>query len=341
MKKLLFSLLLMLTVCVILCACKEQAVTTTEDAQQDTVSDNESGGEQNVPTEFTIASIYDYNLESETDSHKDDWKRSHIELSYRDRTVVDSITTTETAVWYPRIKKCANGEYILLFMARYSTGNHIYVSRSKDLKTWYGTEKLFEGSAASSTSPLYASADAIVLENGDIIAAAGFRGYKSYRTDVKTDGIRIRRSTDNGATWSAPQTVYIGGVWEPSLLQLESGEIQMFWTNTHIEGLPKEQGGRTDDNSTGTAMLRSFDNGYTWSSDINVPYDAQIVAQQFTKKGSDGNYYSGQMPVAWQLNNGTIVLALEVRYGKDGDSNKTFNMSFAYSDGTNSWPQTS
>ena len=332
MKKIIF-VILMLTLCGLLfvgCATKNPSDSTSADSSADsTENDTNSNIEQSV------SSIYNYNISSELDSHKDEWQNSHLELSYRDKILLDQSTTTQTQVWYPRIKQTANGEYILLFMNG-STGNHIYISRSKDLKRWYGTERLFEGSAATSSSPLYASADAIVLENGDILAVAGFRGYKTYKGDSKTNGIRLRRSTDNGVTWSEPETIYTGGVWEPSLLQLKSGEVQLYWTNTHVGGAPAQFGGRTDDNSTGTAMLRSFDNGHTWNNNIAVPYTAQIVAQQFTTKGSDGNYYSGQMPVAWQLNNGKIALALEIRIGKD--NNKTYNMSMAYTDGNNPWP---
>ncbi len=337
MKKHLIVLLLLILGVLCFCACK-QTVTQDSSTLAETDQTTTGGGEEvQTPQELNISSISDYNLSSETDSHKDEWKNSHLELNYRERYILDTGITGTTEVWYPRIKQTANGEYILLFMNG-QTGNHIYISRSKDLKTWYGTERLFEGSAKTKDAPLYASADAIVLKNGDIIAAAGFRGYKTYKTDVTTDGIRIRRSTDNGATWSDIQTVYTGGVWEPSLLQLESGEVQMYWTNTHIAGAPANMFGRADDNSTGTAMIRSFDNGLTWDNDPKVLYSAQIVAQQYTKTGSDGKYYSGQMPVAWQLNNGNIALALEVRIGKDGDKNKTYNLSFAYSQGENSWP---
>ena len=146
----------------------------------------------------------------------------------------------------------------------------------------------------------------------------------------------MKRSTDNGATWSEEQVIYVGTTWEPSILQLESGEIQVYWTNTHVKGVDASHGGRTDDNSTGTMMIRSFDNGQTWTGDLSVAYGGQIVAQQLTKKGSDGNYYSGQMPVAVQLNDGNIALALEARLPTSSGSN-TYNVSFAYSPGENSW----
>ena len=336
MKKIILILSALVLACVVLISCGTQTEQsdTGADTSTDTSADTSSGDTQK---EQTISSIYNYNTTSEIDSHANEWQNSHIELSFRDRMFLDQSVTTQTEVWYPRIKKMANGEYLLLYMNG-ETGNHIYMSRSKDLKKWTGTQRLFEGSSATETSPLYASADALVLQNGEILAVAGFRGYKSYHGDSKTNGIRIRRSTDNGVTWSEPEVIYTGGVWEPSLLQLKSGEIQLFWTNTHVGGAPAEFGGRKDDNSTGTAMLRSFDNGYTWNNNIEVPYTAQVVAQQYTKTGSDGKYYSGQMPVAWQLNNGKIVLALEVRYGTKKEGNRTYNLSMAYTDGANSWP---
>jgi hypothetical protein len=88
-------------------------------------------------------------------------------------------------------------------------------------------------------------------------------------------------------------------------------------------------------------MIRSFDNGSTWTGDLSKAYSGQIVAQQRTKTGSDGNYYSGQMPVAVQLNNGKIALAIEIRLPKDPaePSVSTYNMAFAYTDGADPWPK--
>jgi len=329
MKKITF-LLLVLTALITVCACAGTGIDTTDTVADTTPQD--SFGQTITSTDLDIGSIEDYNLESELDSHDGKTQYSHLEMSYRDKVFLDNSVTTTSEAWYPRIKKTANGEYILLYMNG-QVGHDIYITHSKNLKKWNGTEKLFTNS--KSPKRMYASADAIVLANGDIIAAAGFRG--DYTGDQYTNGIEIRRSTDNGKTWSAPEIIYRGGVWEPSLLQLPSGEVQIYWTNTHVKGAPSSQLGRADDNSTGTAMLRSFDNGKTWNSNPSVIYDAQIVAQQYTVMGTDGKYYSGQMPVATVLNNGKIALALEVRT-KNSKGEKTYNMSFAYTDASNSWP---
>ena len=327
MKKTIFLLLIIASL-VSVCACAGAG--NTDSGDDTTPSD--SFENTITSTELEIHSIEYYNLDSEVDSHDGKTQYSHLEMSYRDKVFLDNSVTTTTQAWYPRIKQTANGEYILLFMNG-QTGNDIYISRSKNLKKWYGTEKLFTSS--KTPKKMYASADAIVLANGDIIAAAGLRG--DYTANQYTNGIEIRRSTDNGKTWTEPELVYTGGVWEPSLLQLPSGEVQLYWTNTHVKGAPVDQLGRADDNSTGTAMLRSYDNGKTWNGNPSVLYAAQIVAQQYTFTGTDGKYYSGQMPVATVLNSGKIVLALEVRT-KNSKGEKTYNMSFAYTDASNSWP---
>ncbi len=329
MKKIL-PILLLLILCVLVCSC---TANTGDDTSAASDSQSETATEPDVePGEIIIHNITDFNKTSEIDSHADEYTRSHLELSYRDRYFVENSVLGVTATWYPRIKQMNNGEYIMFFMSG-QTGYNIYYTRSKDLQHWSATEKIFDREA-SSDRKMYSSADAIVLENGDIIVAAGYR--VQYTGNQLTNGIQIRRSSDNGVTWTDPETIYTGAVWEPSLLQLPSGEVQIYWTNTHVEG-STDPYGRKDDNSTGTAMLRSFDNGKTWNGNPAVPYTAQIVAQQYTFTGSDGKYYSGQMPVATVLNNGKIALALEVRT-KTSDGKKTYNLSFAYTDVNNSWP---
>ena len=313
----------------VLCSCTPQggqtSVTDTDAQSTDTSAD--SGQAQ--PTELQISSISEYNKTSEKNSHSKESAYSALETNYRQTYAIDQSGTSVSTMFYPRLKKTADGKY-LMFYQNSKTGTSVYVSQSSNLKQWGGATKLF----AKTGSKFYATADACVLKNGDIIVVASFNG--DYDGDPKLNGLAMKRSTDNGATWSEEQVIYVGTTWEPSILQLESGEIQVYWTNTHVKGVDASHGGRTDDNSTGTMMIRSFDNGQTWTGDLSVAYGGQIVAQQLTKKGSDGNYYSGQMPVAVQLNDGNIALALEARLPTSSGSN-TYNVSFAYSPGENSW----
>ena len=67
-------------------------------------------------------------------------------------------------------------------------------------------------------------------------------------------------SADKGQTWSAEETLFVAGVdfeegcWEPVVMQLPSGEIQLFFANEY----------QVPDKQQHIAMMRSLDNGATW-----------------------------------------------------------------------------
>lgn len=297
------------------------------------------GSANGVPSvSYGIGSIAEYNQAGAADSHANDTASSMLEANFRETyTISASNLGTDTGeVFYPRVKKLADGTYFMTYQNK-RTSNSVYYAVSSDMKNWTYKGVLFRVSATG--SKWYSTADACVLANGDLIVVACY--YTSYNGDPMGNGLVMKKSTNNGKTWSAEKIIYKGTCWEPSILQLDSGEIQVYWTNTHVNGVSAELGGRADDNSTGTMMIRSYNNGTSWTSDLTKAYSGQIVAQQWTKTGSDGNYYSGQMPVATQLNNGNIVLALEVRQPKDASTpdDSTYHMSFAYSPGENSWPK--
>ena len=129
MKRILLMIMILLCVSVVLCSCGGETTDsndtqTADPAQTDDAADTNNGDNADVAAP-NISSIFNYNKDSELGSHDDEWKNSHLELSYRDRTIVDSLTLTTKEAWYPRVKQTANGEYILIYMGDYSTGNHI------------------------------------------------------------------------------------------------------------------------------------------------------------------------------------------------------------------------
>ena len=93
-----------------------------------------------------------------------------------------------------------------------------------------------------------------MLANGDILAFTAFRLKNGYRLNNLNNGIKMRRSKDNGRTWSAPEIIYRGTTWEPSAVQLSSGEIHVYFTSAD-----------PNKGDSGTALLRSKDNGATWT----------------------------------------------------------------------------
>ena len=135
--------------------------------------------------------------------------------------------------------------------------------------------------------------DLIQLADGTIIVAYNPRPSSPY-TDDRKFGIRCKRSTDNGQTWSEEifvndaQSTFGDGCWEPSMLQLPSGEVQLYFA---------DEGPFTNSNEQQISMCRSFDGGLTWTP------AQRVIFRAGTRDG---------MPVPLLLNDGqTIVVAFE------------------------------
>ena len=85
---------------------------------------------------------------------------------------------------------------------------------STDFKTWSYKGKLFTNysiidSKGEKNDRRYSNCDGLVLSNGDILAVASYRANNGYRDLPNDAGIEMRRSTDNGVTWSEPVSVMI------------------------------------------------------------------------------------------------------------------------------------
>ena len=90
-------------------------------------------------------------------------------------------------------------------------------------------------------------------------------------------GIRTKKSYDGGLIWTDERLLYQAGpkfedgCWEPSQIQLPSGEVILFFSNEGIYKTTNEQD---------ISVFRSADNGLTWTE------TPQIVS--FTKGSRDG-----------------------------------------------------
>lgn len=110
--------------------------------------------------------------------------------------------------------------------------------------------------------------DLIQLADGTIIVAYNPRPRSPYSEERKF-GIRCKRSTDNGRTWSDEIFVndarhtFNDGCWEPSMLQLPSGEVQLYFA---------DEGPYTTNEDQQISMCRSFDGGQTWSEPQKICY---------------------------------------------------------------------
>jgi hypothetical protein len=110
--------------------------------------------------------------------------------------------------------------------------------------------------------------DLIQLSDGTIIVGYNPRPGTPY-TEDRHFGIRCKRSTDNGSTWSNEIFIYDAsyiwndGCWEPSFLELPSGELQMYYS---------DEGPYTTNSDQNISVCRSFDKGLTWSKPDMVSY---------------------------------------------------------------------
>jgi len=268
-----------------------------------------------------LTHISELNTEFAEGSHNSVSEYSHLVPDFRSLTDLDSSITNAADPCYVRIKQLPDRSFFMMYNEKIN-GDGIRMLKSKNGRDWEEYSTVFHPTEKKK----YANPEAIILQNGDILACAAWRIAPEYLTDNTMGGIETVRSADGGKTWSEPQLVHTGLTWEPYFLQLRSGEIQLYWTNTTRYNLPN--GNNT---STGTAMLRSFDNGYSWSGDPKKPYDAQIVSQQPTEFYDGVQFYTDQMPVARELQNGTIILGLECRRDRKG----TCDLSLSYS--TDNW----
>ena len=112
--------------------------------------------------------------------------------------------------------------------------------------------------------------DMIQLRDGTIIVAYNPRPSTPY-TDDRRFSIRLKRSTDNGRTWGKEIIVYDAGstpevgCWEPCLLELPSGELQLYFADESPYDKNADQQ---------ISICRSFDKGLTWSEPACVSYRA-------------------------------------------------------------------
>lgn len=172
----------------------------------------------------------------------------------------------------------------------YESAGSIVVVKSTDLGVSWSNPVTVEqkGDGINMAVP-----DILQLNDGSILVCFNPRPFNI--SPERKFGIRIKKSYDGGSTWVDGRLLYEAdylfenGCWEPSAIQLPSGEIQLYFAN---EGIYKQS------NEQNISLLRSSDNGLSWSK------TPQIVS--FRNGSRDG------MPVPVLLNNGKeIAFAIE------------------------------
>ena len=306
------------------CAARPAVTDATEATQQITEQITGQMTEE-VGEAMHVAAIGELNTVSEKGSHNGKNLTSSLEPDYRTQRIFRETELVGDSTYYPRLKKLSDGSYILFFQnGRW--GPDIYYKTSKDLASWSEPQLLF-GSYKLPTGDTraFATADAAVLQNGDILVVCCYRSFENYTKKPERNGLMMRRSSDNGKTWSEERVIYVGTTWEPYVLQLRSGEIEVFFT--HCAPYIALYGYNSTIRSTGSAIIRSQDNGETFSPNVTeAPFEAWRVMQCYIGDLNGRKIMNDQMPVAVELQTGAIAMACETQ-----SLQRTFGISLGYS----------
>ena len=193
-----------------------------------------------------------------------------------DRTNRIQLSPDNVQAEYPRFVRVSNDSILLTYHGGDGTAvntdhwQDIYMQRSTDNgHTWSDPEKLMDHSKAYSNQSngwnRFSDPTFTHLENGWILMQ--FVGNANPETNANCQ-VLISISKDGGVTWGDPITVGRGRTWEPQILQLPGGELELlvsseayWWDNQH-DNLYQE-----------ILSSRSTDNGQTWTSFVRASYN--------------------------------------------------------------------
>lgn len=168
---------------------------------------------------------------------------------------------------YPRIIRVSKDT----LLCSYHGGNdndywiNIYLQKSYDNgKTWTNPTKLLdkENSSFGQSYWRFVNPEMIKLQNGWIVMS--FVGNGKPETNENCH-VMVIVSKDNGETWSDPKIVGRGRTWEPMVVQLPNGELELL-----VASEAAWWGGSTIHQEI--LCSRSTDNGETWTAFKRAAY---------------------------------------------------------------------
>ena len=206
----------------------------------------------------------------------------------------------DTGAAAPRARELSNGEILLVYHHGEALGNcgsRVTLRRSRDGgATWCQTQEI-DGPGEKGLWG-FSNPDFIELGKGRLMLVSAARGRAEphasdvFLSECRRSSLRLRFSNDYGATWGPPRMIAAGRgrVWEPSIVRLPGGELQIFYAN---ESPDLQEEGSTQC----IESIRSVDGGLSWSA-------PSLVSEQ-------RNCRNG-MPAALALGSGHVVCAQEV-----------------------------
>lgn len=190
---------------------------------------------------------------------------------------------------YPRMRKLNDGSLLTVFEDR--RGNVVTKRSIDEGVSWsnssmaYASFQFSDSTNNSNCIVNIANPEFIQLSNNDILFACNLRPNKN---EVFPFSIAVKRSSDNGESWSDAQIVYeaaprfIDGCWEPSFLLLPDGTLQIYFANEFPYQLSNEQE---------ISMISSLDDGISWSDPVTVSFRKNFRDGMPVSVHDDSNIY--------------------------------------------------
>ena len=206
----------------------------------------------------------------------------------------------DTGAAYPRARQLSNGEILLAYHAGESVGNfgsRVVLRRSRDGgATWDRTQEI-DGPGERGYWG-FCNPDLLELSPGRVLLVSAARAKAApFARDIplsesQRGGLRVRFSSDYGATWGPPRTLAAGRgrLWEPSVVRLPGGELQIFYACESAAVLAAGA-------NQGIECIRSTDDGRTWTPPVLV------TAERGCRNG---------MPATLALADGHVLCGQEV-----------------------------
>jgi len=137
--------------------------------------------------------------------------------------------------------------------------NNIALRRSTDNgNTWSAAQILLADNVPGYYG--FSDPDILLLKNGWLMLAFVGRGNPDDNTH---DNVQICISKDGGLTWSTPKIIALGRSWEPGMVQLPDGDIEMFYSS-EAKWWPSSSPQQD------ILFIHSTDNGNTWTFPVEV-----------------------------------------------------------------------
>lgn len=241
---------------------------------------------------------------------------------------------------YSRIKRLPNGSYMLMWQRGAATrsdnnGMDTYYALGNDIFGWTYKGCLFEhndkapGCKGGTVARYYTCPELLVLRSGELIAVNSFWAPSTYsiRDNRGDHGLAIKRSSDNGQSWSEESIIYYGQCWEPFLLEMPDGEIHCYFT----EARPW-----ISSSHSGTSLVLSKDGGKTWTPEPGSdPY--RVMRKTWWHASSKMNKFTDQMPVGIDIcGTGKLAFAME-DVDSETSTSTSHSVAMLYSPGTPGW----